>query len=995
MNFTRTCLCAGLLAAAWTAPAAATSLALTKSFEGNINFVGTQASLQSKSGGAKACDLSTSVQAGLTLPARASVVSATLYWAGTGTTVDPEVLLNGSKVSAPVERRYGSSIDGLSYFAAAADVTALVQGKTSFTFGGLEVSKADIYCSNKQKENAMVAGFALAVVYAHESERYRTVNVYEGLHALKNSSVTVAMPDYTPPASNTGSGRFGYIVWEGDKTGQQKDDSVSFAGQYLHYPPFVQKGDAFNSKSSANSDENAGGIDFDIVDLAAPPAVPSAANAVFSTAADRVLLGAAIVALPSKPADLAIRKTQSGEFKTGNEVTYTLTVSNEGARADSKVEVRDTLPDALAYVSAAGADWTCSVAGQAVSCKYGKPLAPGASASVQIKAKITGSGKIANTAEVVGSADGVPGNNRSTVEGDAGGQVSKDPFVFTTGPCLADTVIKASGSGCALFTGPVVAGSKPVIYLTHAVDGIARPLSTTSKTGKSVRFSLECNNPASSAGATASYAGVALATCLANDTPVTATVGKDATLEFAANEVSKATEFHYPDVGRVTLRMRDADGSIAKASFVSLPQTLRATYKRGDGVLNPGKAALSEAAFAEAGEPFLVVVSAHGQDGIGPLPNFGRETGEFVLAGKLSVLAQGGDLEQRLLQEQDNWSGAGSVARTHVWNEAGMAQLAASLEGYLGSDQVLGTGYTTVGRFYPAYFTTRAEGSFACLKRMQCPAGAPQPITRASFSGQPFAASVRAHGRNGPLQRFAGALLPQITLSAVSAAGENGKELDKFSNGGPAANTERQVGYRLAKGYDAKANTRDWTPPTAVHVRAVAQELRKTSGGVEVRAISSLREKGVDASEGGIMVVNGRLMVSNTIGTPLSKTLVPLRAQYWSGMAWEQNGLLDELEAPSGSVEFSGCRRSLRLNAGLSDACDPAIVKLVGATSGNGQVLLPMLKDGKANLVLAPIGERSGNVDVFVNGREYLPSTFGRVTFGQFKSPVIYIREMY
>ncbi|MFV8282899.1 hypothetical protein ACNKXS_15470, partial [Christiangramia marina] len=91
------------------------------------------------------------------------------------------VLLNNTTVTAPPERRYSSSIDGLTYFAAAADVTSLVQGKTAFTFGGLSVSTADIYCSNKQKENAMVAGFALVVVYSHASERYRTVNVYEGL----------------------------------------------------------------------------------------------------------------------------------------------------------------------------------------------------------------------------------------------------------------------------------------------------------------------------------------------------------------------------------------------------------------------------------------------------------------------------------------------------------------------------------------------------------------------------------------------------------------------------------------------------------------------------------------------------------------------------------------------------------------------------------------------------------------------------------------------
>ena len=91
--------------AAWAGPAAADPLALAKSFEGNINFVGTQASLQTKNGGAKACDLKSSAEASITLPADATVLAAILYWAGTGE-VDPEVSLNTKTVTAPAERRY-------------------------------------------------------------------------------------------------------------------------------------------------------------------------------------------------------------------------------------------------------------------------------------------------------------------------------------------------------------------------------------------------------------------------------------------------------------------------------------------------------------------------------------------------------------------------------------------------------------------------------------------------------------------------------------------------------------------------------------------------------------------------------------------------------------------------------------------------------------------------------------------------------------------------
>ena len=109
LNFPRAALWAGILAAAWAAwaaPAAAAPLALAKSFEG------------------------------------------TLYWAGSGP-VDPEVSLNQETVSAMPARQFTSTIDGLSYFVAAADVTDKVQGKTAFSFGGLGVSTSATYCPGK------------------------------------------------------------------------------------------------------------------------------------------------------------------------------------------------------------------------------------------------------------------------------------------------------------------------------------------------------------------------------------------------------------------------------------------------------------------------------------------------------------------------------------------------------------------------------------------------------------------------------------------------------------------------------------------------------------------------------------------------------------------------------------------------------------------------------------------------------------------------------
>lgn len=1001
LKLTRTVLRAGLAAAALAQPAAAAPLSLAKSFEGNISVAGTQASLQRKAGGAKVCDLAPGASASLALPSGAGVVSATLYWAGTGK-LDPDVLLDGARVDAGPARRYASSIDGFSYFAAAADVTRLVKDKTgtSYTFGGLEVDVSDAYCAKKQKENGMVAGFALVVVYAGQSQPYRSVNLYEGLHAIKNGSVTVSMPDYAPAGPNSGTGRFGYIVWEGDGTGNQNGDHVSFNGETLSVERYIPTDNAFNSKSSANGDENSMGIDFDFVNLPTPPATSAGARAVFTTRSDRVLLGTAILALPAKRADLAIRKTAAGEFMTGGEVSYTLEVSNLGGRADSQVVVKDELPATLTHVSAGGPDWSCTVAGQLVRCSYGKPLPPGGKASVQITARINGEGRISNTAEVSGTGDADPSNDRSTDTQDAlprptGGK----SFVFTAALCQPGDTIKPAGSGgCARFRGPVAAGSKPMIYLTHAQNGVAVAVDASKDASPSLRFALVCNNPATSAGTVASYAKQALGACVA-EKAAGAAAGTQAAPSFKAGEASIALEFHYPDVGIVSLRAQDDDGGAAATTFASVPAEIGVEFKRADGVGNPASASLAEPAFAEAGEPFLAVVSARGHGGVGPLANFGNESGEYAPANRLAIRAEGGAAEEALLEAKGEWQWSKDrpVERGLAWNEAGMARLKASLKDYLGAVS-LESEVQTVGRFYPQYFQTETSGGFGCLPRMRCPTGQGQAIELAIHSGQAFTATVRAYGRNGEeLERFVAPHVPAISLTAVGAAGAD-KELDtQFAGGAPAAATDRDLTYRLDKIYDAEKGGREWTPPTAVYVRADAPELRKTPAGSEAVTISSLRaDPKIPSLEGGIMVLNGRLLVGNVIGTPLSKTPVPLHAQYWSGAAWERNPLVQENVPVSATVVFKDCRRSLRVGVS-GDTCNLDALMVQGTDSGLDSFLLPVLEQGKASLVLAPVGERSGTVDLFIQavGREWLPSTVGRVSFGQFKSPVIYIREGY
>ena len=63
----------------------------------------------------------------------------------------------------------------------------------------------------------------------------------------------------------------------------------------------------------------------------------------------------------------------------GQDVTYTIGVRNSGTAGPTTgtVTVVDDVPAGLAVQSASGTNWSCTVAGQRVTCAYAGPL-PGA-----------------------------------------------------------------------------------------------------------------------------------------------------------------------------------------------------------------------------------------------------------------------------------------------------------------------------------------------------------------------------------------------------------------------------------------------------------------------------------------------------------------------------------------------------------------------------------------------------------------------------------------
>jgi MSHA biogenesis protein MshQ len=166
---------------------------------------------------------------------------------------------------------------------------------------------------------------------------------------------------------------------------------------------------------------------------------------------------------------------------------------------------------------------------------------------------------------------------------------------------------------------------------------------------------------------------------------------------------------------------------------------------------------------------------------------------------------------------------------------------------------------------------------------------------------------------------------------------------------------------------------------------------------IKLRATDATdNESSVGGTEGTALVRSGRLRMLNAYGSELLALTVPqwLQTQYWNGSTWTLNSAdnCTSLAVPtsaSGMVFGPGS-----LVAGSTTA------SINGVSSGSGTLLA-----GDAGFKLTRPGSgKTGYVDITVNTPSWLlypwssssPSAAkGRATYGAYKSPLIFRREIY
>ena len=248
-------------------------------------------------------------------------------------------------------------------------------------------------------------------------------------------------------------------------TGATTGDTCAFAGQVATA--------TFAGAIPANGGTRSFTVTADVVATGAPTSFLNAVSTSFSDSIGNLYVPVVATDTDTRSsANLSVTKAHSGSFTIGTQGTYTLGVTNVAGSASRArgVKVVDTLPAGLQFVSGSGAGWTCTAAGQTVTCQYAPDLAVGASTALTLTVNVLSAAYPSKTNSATVSS--------STPDPVAGNNTASDPTTVV-GASVGDLVFSdTNGNGLQ------DAGEAGVANVTvRLLDGTGATLATTTTNG--------------------------------------------------------------------------------------------------------------------------------------------------------------------------------------------------------------------------------------------------------------------------------------------------------------------------------------------------------------------------------------------------------------------------------------------------------------------------------------------------------------------------------
>jgi len=216
------------------------------------------------------CETLPQSTAPLTLATGQNIISAYIYWAGSGTG-DTEVTLNGIDITADdtLTVAYNDPFQGpLTYFSCFKEITSLVQtnGVGNYTLSNLDISNILAtnpgYCNNRTN----FAGWSIFVVFEELSLPLNQVSIYHGLEIINRNEQEINIVINNLNVLDNSGAKMGFLAWEGDNA-LNYGESLVFNSNILESLPLNPGDNAFNGTNSFTNSTTSFNMDLDVYDI--------------------------------------------------------------------------------------------------------------------------------------------------------------------------------------------------------------------------------------------------------------------------------------------------------------------------------------------------------------------------------------------------------------------------------------------------------------------------------------------------------------------------------------------------------------------------------------------------------------------------------------------------------------------------------------------------------------------------------------------------------